>query len=65
MPDLRAILRQLREAGGAIVGIPDYDGYVAHTRAQHPDQPVMSFEEFLRDRMNARYGGGGRIGRCC
>lgn len=65
MPDLRTILRQLRAAGGVMVGVPDYDGYVAHWQARHPDQPVMSFEDFLRDRMNARYGGGGRIGRCC
>jgi uncharacterized short protein YbdD (DUF466 family) len=65
MPDLRALLRQLSEAGGVLVGIPDYDRYVEHCRATHPDLPVMSFDDFLRDRMNARYGGGGRIARCC
>jgi len=26
---------------------------------------VMSYVEFFRDRENARYGGKGRVGRCC
>jgi uncharacterized short protein YbdD (DUF466 family) len=25
----------------------------------------MSYEEFFRERQDARYGGRGRIGRCC
>ena len=49
-----------------MVGVPDYDTYVAHRRANHPDQPVMSYEEFFRERQNSRYGGGnGKISRCC
>jgi uncharacterized short protein YbdD (DUF466 family) len=49
-----------------MVGIPDYDTYVAHRRAHHPSEPVMSYTEFFRERQKARYGGeGGRIGRCC
>ena len=31
----------------------------------HPDQRVMSYEEFFRERQEARYGGKGRVGRCC
>jgi len=38
---------------------------VEHMRRHHPDQPVMSYVEFFRDRENARYGGKGRVGRCC
>jgi uncharacterized short protein YbdD (DUF466 family) len=49
-----------------MVGIPDYDTYVAHRRAHHPSEPVMSYAEFFRERQAARYGvKGGRISRCC
>jgi len=48
-----------------MVGQPDYDAYLRHMREHHPARPVMSFPEFFRDRENARYGGNGRIGRCC
>ena len=48
-----------------MVGQPDYDVYVQHMRQHHPERPVMSPVEFFRDRENARYGGKGRIGRCC
>jgi uncharacterized short protein YbdD (DUF466 family) len=49
-----------------MVGIPDYDTYVAHRRAHHPGEPVMSYQEFFRERQKARYGcEGGRIRGCC
>ena len=34
-----------------------------HTVSHYPDQPVMSYVEFFRDRENARYGAKGRVGR--
>ncbi|WP_368738489.1 YbdD/YjiX family protein [Corallococcus exiguus] len=37
--------------------------YVAHMRRHHPDRPVMTYAEFLNDRLQARYRAGG--GRCC
>jgi uncharacterized short protein YbdD (DUF466 family) len=49
-----------------MVGVPDYQSYVAHTRATHPDKPVMSYEEFFRERQTARYAiGKGRFRGCC
>jgi uncharacterized short protein YbdD (DUF466 family) len=49
-----------------MVGIPDYDTYVAHRRAHHPGEAVMSYTEFFRERQKARYGcEGGRIRGCC
>lgn len=49
-----------------MVGVPDYDAYVAHRRRAHPDEPVMSYEDFFRERQASRYGeGGGKISRCC
>jgi uncharacterized short protein YbdD (DUF466 family) len=47
-----------------MVGVPDYDTYVQHMHTAHPDQPVMSYEEFFRERQNARYDSS-KAGRCC
>jgi uncharacterized short protein YbdD (DUF466 family) len=48
-----------------MVGLPEYDTYVTHMENTHPGQPVMSYEEFFRERQAARYGGEGRAGHCC
>lgn len=55
----RAAVRTARLA----IGVPDYDNYVAHMRARHPDARVMSYPEFFNDRQQKRYGTG-RSG-CC
>ena len=41
-------------------GVPDYDAYVAHVRARHPDTAPMTREAFCVERMHARYGAGRR-----
>ena len=61
--DLSKLGKYLGQAARLMVGLPDYDTYVAHMKATHPDRPVMSYEEFFRERQEARYGGG--TGRCC
>ncbi|NMF89591.1 YbdD/YjiX family protein [Aromatoleum petrolei] len=61
--DLSKLGKYLGQAARLMVGLPDYDTYVAHMKATHPDRPVMSYEEFFRERQEARYGGG--AGRCC
>ncbi len=48
-----------------MVGIPDYDTYVAHRQLTHPDEPIMTYEEFFRDRQEARYGFGKGRFPCC
>lgn len=49
-----------------MVGVPDYDSYVTHRRQAHPGEPVMTYEEFFRERQSSRYGeNGGKISRCC
>lgn len=49
-----------------MVGVPDYDTYVAHRRAHHADQPIMSYTEFFRERQEARYAcAKGRFKGCC
>ena len=55
----------LGQTARLMVGLPDYDNYLNHMQTAHPDQPVMSYEEFFRERQDARYGGKGRIARCC
>ena len=42
-------------AARLMVGIPDYDNYVAHCKARHPEEPILTYVEFFRDRQNARY----------
>ena len=46
----------------AVLGVPDYDRYVAHMRTAHPGDRVMSETEFRHTRMNERYN---RTSRCC
>jgi uncharacterized short protein YbdD (DUF466 family) len=46
-----------------IIGVPDYDRYVAHVHAHHPDERPMEREEFIRQRQLDRYSRPGS--RCC
>jgi uncharacterized short protein YbdD (DUF466 family) len=61
-----AAARCLCQGARLMVGVPDYDTYLAHRRATHPDKPAMSYAEFFRERQSARYGAGRTGGfRCC
>lgn len=55
----------LGQTARLMVGLPDYDAYLTHMQATHPDEPAMTYEEFFRERQDARYGGNGRVSRCC
>ena len=61
--DLRQAGRYLGQTMRLMVGIPDYDAYVTHMQATHPDRPVMTYAEFFRERQEARYGSG--AAKCC
>ncbi len=61
---LAEVRKALRQTGRLMCGVPDYEGYVAHLRRHHPDRPVPSYEEFFRQRQDARYGKNGNA-RCC
>jgi len=56
---VRAAGRILR----TVLGAPDYERYVAHVRAPHPDRAPMSRDDFQRERLDARYSKPGA--RCC
>ena len=60
---LVAALGRARAVLHAIMGVPDYERYVAHLREHHPGCPVPSPREFERERMSARYERPGS--RCC
>lgn len=65
-PQIGELFRQFRRTARLMVGVPDYDAYVAHRRAHHPDEAIMSYAEFFRDRQDSRYGAkSGKISRCC
>jgi uncharacterized short protein YbdD (DUF466 family) len=53
-----------RRTARLMVGLPDYDAYLRHMAAHHPDRPAMDRTQFFRDRQEARYGGRNG-GRCC
>jgi uncharacterized short protein YbdD (DUF466 family) len=57
--------RYLAQSFRLMVGLPDYDAYLTHMEATHPQQAPMSYEEFFRERLEARYGAKGKMGRCC
>ncbi|HWI24352.1 MAG TPA: YbdD/YjiX family protein [Lysobacter sp.] len=60
---LRVLWRALARGARLAIGIPDYEAYVAHMRARHPDIVPMSREAFFAERLQARYGRG--RSRCC
>ena len=45
-----------------ILGVPDYERYLAHVRLAHPGQTPLSEEEFFRERLEGRAKPGAR---CC
>ena len=56
-------LKKLASAARLALGLPDYETYLAHHRERHPGEAVMSYEEFFRARVAAKYGKGST--RCC
>jgi len=59
----RASLGGWAEALRAIAGVPDYRKYLAHMRAAHPGDRIMTETEFHLSRMGDRYDRPGS--RCC
>jgi uncharacterized short protein YbdD (DUF466 family) len=54
--DVRAVLLR-------VLGVPDYECYVTHLRAAHPDRVPLGREDFMASRLEARYCKPGA--RCC
>ncbi|HEX6136825.1 MAG TPA: YbdD/YjiX family protein [Casimicrobiaceae bacterium] len=60
---LRTWARQARQAWMQVCGIPDYERYLAHRAARHPDEPVLSRGEFFARAIDRKYRRSGP--RCC
>jgi uncharacterized short protein YbdD (DUF466 family) len=48
-----------------VLGMPDYERYLAHAAATHPGEPVLSREDYCKRAIDRRYGGGSGGMRCC
>lgn len=60
---LRETIRRTAAVVRRIVGVPDYDRYLAHVQQCHPGTTPMSRREFERSRLDDRYSRPGQ--RCC
>ncbi|MBX9895354.1 MAG: YbdD/YjiX family protein [Nitrosomonas sp.] len=60
---LALTFRHLTQSLRLMVGVPEYSTYVEHMKTAHPDRAIMTYEEFFRERQEARYGG--KVSRCC
>jgi uncharacterized short protein YbdD (DUF466 family) len=59
----RATLRRVLGVLRTVIGAPDYDRYVQHMRAHHPECCLASRDEFMQQRLESRYSRPGA--RCC
>jgi len=57
---LRGFLRTVRQ----IVGAPDYERYLEHQAARHPECPALTPREYYAEFVTRRFGGAGPT-RCC
>ena len=63
MHALKDAVRRAAAITRRIIGVPDYDAYLAHVREAHPGRAPMSREEFEHARLHDRYSRPGQ--RCC
>jgi uncharacterized short protein YbdD (DUF466 family) len=63
LSQVRESLRRAAIVVRRIVGVPDYERYVAHLRERHAGAAPMSREEFERTRLEDKYSRPGQ--RCC
>ncbi|MEO5567831.1 MAG: YbdD/YjiX family protein [Gemmatimonadaceae bacterium] len=59
---ISALIQRIGTTIRTILGVPDYERYVAHVRAVHPGEEPVSEREFQRQRLEARARPGSR---CC
>ena len=59
----RESVRRVLKVVRTVIGAPDYDRYVQHMHAHHPECAVASRDEFMKQRLESRYSRPGA--RCC
>ena len=60
---VRLRMRGFCSACRQVLGMPDYERYLAHAAQLHPGEPVLSRGEFCAREFERKYGKGGA--RCC
>jgi uncharacterized short protein YbdD (DUF466 family) len=55
MSRLRTWYGWARQTARLMIGVPDYETYVQHRKTFHPDEPIMTYEEFFFERQAVRY----------
>lgn len=64
IPDApEGMARRVAQVIRRIIGAPDYAAYLAHVTEHHPERTPLNEQEFLQDRLTARYSRPGS--RCC
>jgi uncharacterized short protein YbdD (DUF466 family) len=59
------LLQRTSQAARLMVGVGDYQAYLKHMQAHHPDAPAMSEKDHFRYCQSSRYPGkDGSIKRC-
>jgi uncharacterized short protein YbdD (DUF466 family) len=61
--DAPSVARRVAAVLRRIIGVPDYEAYLAHVRAHHPGQEPLSERDFHREQLTAKYSRPGS--RCC
>ena len=56
--------RAIRQGYLQMFGIPDYERYVAHRNATHPDAPLLSRRDFVAQAIERKYARGSGQ-KCC
>ena len=60
---MSAALRRVAAVVRRVVGVPDYERYVAHVRECHPGMEPMTHRQFEESRLHDKYSRPGQ--RCC
>ena len=63
LADVRVALSRAADVVRRVVGVPDYDRYVAHVHECHPGTVPMTRAAFDQSRMEDKYSRPGN--RCC
>ena len=63
MAETRDRVQRVANVVRRIIGVPDYDRYVAHLQTHHPGTTPMCRRDFERQRIQDKYSRPG--GRCC
>jgi uncharacterized short protein YbdD (DUF466 family) len=58
-----AVIERIAHVIRRVIGVPDYDAYLAHCAVRHPDEIPLTRDAFLRDTLVRKHTQPGN--RCC